>query len=167
MRRFIALALLAVPAIVTTVPAQYPPPPPYAGTAESLVDSWYAKFLNRPRDAYASVWIDSIRQGQHPASVLAKILGSQEYYDKGGGTPEGFVQRLYLDLTGRPPSPQELNYWVQRLYTSDRTDVAYQLLMRYPQSWQAPAAGYYTPNQPGYTPAPDYEYRRPFYRHRW
>ena len=167
MRRFIALALIAVPALVTTVPAQYPPPPPYGGTAESLVDGWYAKFLNRQRDPYAAVWIDSIRQGQPPNSVLAKILGSQEYYDKSGDNPQGFIQTLYQDVTGRQPSPQELNYWMQRMSISDRTDVAYELLTRYPQSWQGAAPGYYPPSQPGYTLAPHYEYRRPFYRHRW
>jgi hypothetical protein len=128
--------------VVATTSAQ-PAPSPYGGTAESLVDGWYAKFLNRQRDPYAAVWIDSLRQGQPPDSVLAKILGSQESYDKGGDSPQGFVQNLYLDVTGRQPGPQELNYWMQRMSTSDRTDIAYQLLMRYPQSWQGAAPGYY------------------------
>jgi hypothetical protein len=164
MRYFLAWALVGVLAAATAASAQ---PPPYGGTAESLVDSWYARFLNRQRDPCAAVWIGAIRQGQSPASVLAQILASQEYYDKSRDTPEGFIQTLYLDVTGRQPTPQEFNYWMQRLNTSDRTDVAYHLLVRYPQGWQGAAPVYAPPPQPGYTFAPHYEYRRPIYHHRW
>jgi len=165
MRRFIAGALLGIGLLATPAPAQYAPA---GGDAQQLVDSWYQRFLNRPRDSWGSVWIDSLQQGQPPESVLAKLLGSQEYYDKGGGTPEGFIQKLYFDLSGRQPAPQEVQYWVQRLYQTDRNDVAYQLLMRYPQSWQGGIQDSYNSAPPPSQPSFDlhYDYRRPSYQYR-
>jgi len=167
MRRYLALTILGVGLLAAPAWSQYPPPPgagAAAGGAQQLVDSWYQHFLNRQRDAYGSVWIDALQQGQPPEAVLSKILGSQEYFDKGGGTPEGFINTLYLDATGRQPSPQETQAWVQRLYQTDRNDVAYQILTRYPQSWQAGVQPGYNPGQPSYNSS--YDYRPPYYPYR-
>jgi hypothetical protein len=97
---------------------------------EDLVRSWYRTYLNREPDPQWAVWVDAVRNGQEPNSVLASILSSQEYYDKAGGTPEGFVQTLFRDVTGRRPTPSEMDYWVRRTYDRDRTDVAYAVLTR-------------------------------------
>jgi hypothetical protein len=124
----------------------------YPDRAEDLVRSWYRKFLNREPDPLWSVWVGQVRGGQDPHSVLATILSSEEYYSKGGATPEGFVRSLFQDLTGRPPSPREMDPWVHRAYERDRTDVAYALLTRYPQTW---TEGPYHPEEHRY------DYRRP------
>jgi len=171
MKRILIPTLLGLLILTSPALAQMAP-----GDAQQLVDSWYQKFLNRQRDAWSSVWIDALRAGQPPEAMLSKILSSQEYYEKSGGTPEGFVQTLYLDLAGREPTPQEVNYWVQRQYQADRADVAYQLLLRYPQAWQwqggipggafPPQPGY-EPQQPSYEPQqPSYDYRAPVFPYR-
>jgi hypothetical protein len=161
MRRFIAGAMLGVLALATPAPAQYGAP----GDARGLVDSWYARFLSRPPDAWAAGSVEALRRGQMPEQVLSQILGSREYYDKGGDTPEGFLQTLYQDVVGRPPAPREMGYWLPRMAYMPRSDVAYGVLTFFPQGWQTPAPGYYGPRNPGYTPAPSYEYRRPGYRY--
>jgi hypothetical protein len=159
MRRFIAGAVLGVLFLAPPAPAQYGP-----GDPASLVASWYARYLNRQPDPYAAYWTGLVQQGQPPEQVLSQILGTQEYYDKGGGTPEGFLQTLYQDVVGRPPAAQEMGYWLPRLAYTPRSDVAYTVLTRFPQEGQTPPPGYYGPRDPGYTAAPTYEYRRPRYR---
>jgi len=143
----LALMLLPLPGA-----AQYPPGG-YDSGPDQMVQEWYSKFLHRPADPAASTWADQLRAGQTPEDVLAQILGSPEYYNRGGGNPEGFVRRLYLDLTGRPPAPPELKFWVNDVYRSDRHDVAYRMLQRFPQSW-------------GGGPESEPDYRRPFFRYR-
>jgi len=159
MRRFLAIALLGVVALVPPAFPQYPVP----GGARGLVEGWYARFLNRPPDAFAGGWIDALRRGQPPEAVLAQILGSPEYYAKGGGTPEGFLQTLYRDVVGRPPFPQELAYWLPRMMYMSPSEVAYYVISYFPQSWQTPAPGYYGPRTSGYTAAPTFHYGRPGY----
>jgi hypothetical protein len=160
MRRFLLVILLASVALVPPAFPQYPAPIP---GPQGLVEEWYARFLNRPPDAFAGGWIDALRQGQPPEAVLAQILGSPEYYAKGGGTPDGFLQTLYSDVVGRAPFPQELGYWLPRMSFMSPAEVAYHVISYFPQSWHTPAPGYYEPRTPGYTAGPTYHYRRPGY----
>jgi hypothetical protein len=168
--RFLALALLGLPALATPGAGQFAPEirraydahwRAYLDRPEELVRAWYQRYLNRDVDpAGYQTWVGALRTGSSPEMVLAGILSSDEYYNKGGGTPEGYVTVLCQDLTGRPPTPQERDYWARRVYYEPRQDIAYAMLTRYPQTW-------------GNAPAPDwhrhepvYEYRRPFWRYR-
>jgi hypothetical protein len=166
MRYFLVPAAFGI--VVLAGPAFAQPAPALPeDSARALVDSWYQKFLNRQPDSWSSAFVTALEGGsQTPEQVLSTILGSPEYYDKGGDTPEGFAQTIFLDLAGRPPTPREIHYWSQQLLQSSRNDVAYQLLTRYPQAWQGISPGYYGPRDPGYTPAPVYEYRRPSFPYR-
>jgi hypothetical protein len=166
---FLALALLGIPALATPVASQYFPDArraydahwgAYADRPEELVRYWYRRYLNRDVDPVGyETWVNSLRSGNAPEMVLAGILSSDEYYSRGGGTPEGYVTVLVQDLTGRPPTPQEQQYWARRVYYEPRSDVAYALLTRYPQS-----SGTVCPDW--YRHEPSYEYRRPFWRYR-
>lgn len=149
------------------------------GDPQTLVRSWYEKFLHREPDAGAAAWIRALRTGHSADDVLSTILSSQEYFTASGGSSAGFVRQLYLDLIGRPPLPAEINYWAGRLRYESRKDVALTLLLRHPQNFsgvRAAPANY----DPGYYPDPDsptfrdpsgpyfhspyfynYEYRRP------
>jgi len=153
MKRLIIIAALALLVVPLPGAAQYPPSYGY-NDPEQMVQGWYRQFLGRNADAGASAWIEQLRSGQQPEAVLAGILGSSEYYLRAGGTPDHFVRRLHMDLTGRSPNPRELNFWMDQVYRSDRQDVAYRMLQRYPQGWGG---------GPG-IPEPDY--RRPFFRYR-
>jgi hypothetical protein len=138
-RLFLAIGLAA---LLAPLPgsAQFPPGGFDAG-ANRLVQEWYSRFLSRATDPYASVWVEAIRSGQAPETVLAQILASDEYYQRAGNSPEGFVRKLHQDLTGRPPAPREAQFWIAQVYRAGRQDVAYQMLMRYPQDWgRAPSS---------------------------
>jgi hypothetical protein len=175
MRYPLAVPLVAAFALAAPARAQYYPPVPPSPqfqsdqAAENLVEGWFQHFFGRAGGVGSSYWIDQVRQGQPPDGILAQMLASQEYYDKGGRTPQGFVEKLYYDLTGRPPSPQELNYWANRLVQSNRQEVAQALIRGCPQGWQGGVQAGYYPVEPGFGPGSyGYRYRRPFppYR-RW
>jgi hypothetical protein len=117
------------PVPVAPVPAQFDP-----DAAASLVRHWYRVYLNREGDpGGVATWVESLRQGNAPESTLATILASDEYYRKAGGTPEGVVQKLFVDITGRRPTSWDEAYWVDRMYRGERMDVIYDLLVRHPQ----------------------------------
>src|SRR5919198_1924189 len=90
MRYALAASLVAVLGLATPSPAQYypqvPPSPAFQNdqAAQNLVENWFLHFFGRPGGVGSSYWIDQVRQGQPPGNVLAQMLASQEYYDKGG-----------------------------------------------------------------------------------
>jgi hypothetical protein len=95
--------------------------------------------------------------------VLSQLLASPEYYAKGGNTPQGFIQTIYPDVIGRPPTPGEMAFWYPRLAYTSRGDMAYALVTYTPLAWQTPAPGYYDWRNSGIGAAPAYHYRRPGY----
>jgi hypothetical protein len=137
----------------------------YPPDAQALVVSWYQRYLHRdPANGEELGWVNHLVQGAAPETLLADILGSQEYFDKAGGTPEGFVESLFADLVGRRPTPQEMQYGVSQLYYANtnyydvsggRHNVAYAMLMRYPQSFNPPT--------PYYPDDHRYKYQSPVY----
>jgi len=154
MKRLILAAGLAVVLIPLSGPAQYPGN--YSDAPEQMVRDWFRRYLRLEADPQAAVWIDAIKQGQAPEAVLSQILGSSEYYLRAGSSVPGFVRQLHIDLTGRPPSQGEISHWSNLVYQSDRHDVAYQMLQRYPQHWGAD-----TTETETHTPPPTHDYRRP------
>jgi hypothetical protein len=168
MWRFLVPACLGILVLTTPGSTQFYPEARQAYGAQSygyhdqpedLVRAWYQKYLNREVDAVGyQAWVSGLRSGTSPEMTLAGILSSDEYYLKGGNTPEGYIQTLFQDLTGRPPTPGEQDYWLRRLYHEQRVDIAYAMVTRYPQTW-------------GAAPRPGerheiYEYRRPIWRYR-
>jgi hypothetical protein len=154
MRLTLTLALLTIALSASLAPAQsYYHPSEAPGDPQTLVRSWYDRYLHRAADAGADAWIKALRTGHSPEDVVSTILSSQEYYAAAGGSGPGYIRQLYLDLIGHAPSPAEINYWMGRLRYSSRRDLAYQLLIRHPQNWsglQAPPPSY----DPGYYPDP-------------
>jgi hypothetical protein len=183
MRRFIVLTAVLL-CLVSSAPAQVS----YEGYADpmDLVDHWYQTFLHRSgrADPSSYSWAQQLQQGAAPNAVLAGILSSDEYYAKGGSTPEGFIRNLYADIIVRQPTASELQYWMQRALTQNiadpetRKDMAYDILTNNPGSAQW---SYTTPpvlpTQPGYDRDRErgrereherdkYDYRRPQYPYR-
>jgi hypothetical protein len=115
------------------------------GDPGSLVDSWYRTYLGRPADSGLTYWVNHLQQGDPPDSVLAGILGSDEYYKRGGGTPDGFVSLLFRDIVKRQPSPSEMDFWVRRQYTEDRQSVADEILTQNPGVWVGAGASVVPP----------------------
>jgi len=127
------------------------------------VNYWFERYFGQPADPHSLfVWAAQVDQSNDPDKVLAAMVGQSVYYDRAGDTPRGFVLHLFHDLTGRDPTRGEFQLWMDRLFhnggespgVEDRTNVAYDMLRRYPQST--------TP--PEHDRDEDYDYRRPGYR---
>jgi hypothetical protein len=143
MRRLLVLGLPVL--FLLTLPGEnlFPAPPwrpstapsSYRDLADDVVNSWYMRFLGRGIDPTGvRSWANQLRRGADPTTVLAGILGSDEYYDLAGGTPRGFVDRLHMDVARRRPNPRELDAALRRLRFAYRQDVAYEVLTRFPDA---------------------------------
>jgi hypothetical protein len=81
-----------------------------------LINQYYQTFLGRQPDAAGlQHWLWALGDGQTLQQVRDTILGSDEYYQRAGGTSSGFVTRIYQDLLGRAPSSSEVSMWAQQL----------------------------------------------------
>jgi hypothetical protein len=70
-----------------------------------VLNDLYLKYLGRPVDAVGiAAWLP-VLQTSGPTAVAAGLISSPEFYANAGGTPQGFVQALYLDVLGRFPDP--------------------------------------------------------------
>lgn len=105
------------------------------GDPDRLVDYYYRTYLGRAPDPSAAPWVDQLRRGAAPDSVLASILGSDEYYQRAGSTAEGFMRTLFSDVLGRLPTGRERDSFVRRQYTVSRKDLAYELLTQNAGAW--------------------------------
>ncbi len=142
MHRLILPALLLGLTFPWSARAQEPVPLRAGVTVDPVaqVQAWYRQFLDRDVDPTGlASWTDQLRRGQPPAAVLASILSSEEYYQRAGSTPEGFVRALFQDLTRRAPPQQEWRDWERRARSEDRKTIAQNLVQRYAQAWQPPA----------------------------
>src|SRR5262245_31208609 len=78
------------------------------------VDSWYRTYLGRTalNDPSAIGWVIQVRQGYPPKAVIAGILGSDEYFQRVGGTMPAFIQAVAREAVGRPISQGEYSFWM-------------------------------------------------------
>ena len=130
MRRLLLIAAALVLGLApSAAPAQV------YGDASSLVNYWYRAYLGRDADASSYGWTNELNQGTPPDQVLAQILGSTEFYNRVGATPEGFITRLYANILQRSATPGEVDFWVRRMYTEDRTAIADEILTQNPGNW--------------------------------
>ena len=131
MRRIVFVAALVV--AVSWVPSARAQ---FFGDPNDIVFHWYRAFLRRdPDPAGARFWANRLRRGNDPNTVLAGILGSEEYYQRAGSRPDRFVVQLFVDLLGRTPTQREIDFWVRRQFTDSRQDVAFQVLSQNPGAW--------------------------------
>jgi len=142
----------------------------------ALVDFWYRAYLGRTalNDPGSAAWINLLRRGTPPTSVLAGILASREFFNRVGGTMPAFINAVYRDVVGRPPTPGELRFWQRRAFTQSRREIANEILA------QNPGAGMFvtlpgvvgppTVGSPGWSRnrwAHRDDFRRPFFPYRW
>jgi len=142
----------------------------------AVVDSWYRMYLGRSarNDPGSAGWINLLRRGSPPSSVLAGILGSREYFNRVGGTMPAFITAIYRDVVGRPVTQGELRFWLRRANIQSRRDIANDILAQNPGAGMAvtlPAVvAPPTGNSPGW-PRDRWwrrnDYRRPFFPYRW
>jgi hypothetical protein len=124
MRRFIPTVCVAVVISAAPVIAQDNNP-------VALVKGWYTHFLGREADPGGLAnWVSLLDNGAPPDFVLSKILGSDEYFNRNGSTPEGFVQGLFRDVLRRKPTRRDNAYWLGRLRSATYEEVASEFLGR-------------------------------------
>jgi hypothetical protein len=142
----------------------------------ALVDSWYRAYLGRTalNDPTSAGWVNLLRRGSPPASVLAGILGSAEYFHRVGGTMPAFIRAVYRDVVGRPPTPGELRFWLRRANIQSRQDIANEILAQNPGAGivvtlpgvVAPPTGDF-PGWPRDRWRRRNDFRRPYFPYRW
>ena len=77
-----------------------------------FVNAAYKELLGRnaaPSEQQA--WQQQMQLGATYQFIAAAIASSQEFYQDGGGTNAGFVNRLFATILNRAPSSSELSYW--------------------------------------------------------
>jgi hypothetical protein len=85
----------------------------------------YQRYLHRDPEPGARGWIDLLASGWTTERVAQAILGSPEYLARSGGSPEGFVARLYQDVLGRAGDAAGQAAWTRALAGgASRADVA-------------------------------------------
>jgi hypothetical protein len=138
------LACLGALVVAAPLHAQGRLEPPYQDfRAAGQVNAWYQHFLHRNIDLGSVVWVNALQRGDQPAVVLATLLTSQEYAQNAGGNPKAYINYLFVDLTGAPPRPKQMEYWLKRSKTTPLRNITYELLLLYPQTWQVPGNSWY------------------------
>lgn len=87
--------------------------PEYRG---NLITGVYAEFLGRAPDPEGlQHWLRQMNAGMTIQTMEGGFLASPEYYAKAGGTPDGWVRRLYAHVLGRTPAASEVAHWTDHL----------------------------------------------------
>jgi hypothetical protein len=81
-----------------------------------LITASYNHFLGRsPEPKGLQDWLGYMASGGTIQQMEAGFLASPEYYAKAGGTPSGWVTRLYNHVLGRSPGASEVAHWTRTL----------------------------------------------------
>jgi hypothetical protein len=85
----------------------------------------YTGVLERAPDAVGlATWSNEILAGRIPVDAVQRIFyDTQEYYQRSGGTPSGYVDRLYRTAFLRPPTPTESIHWSGQIAVVGRSKV--------------------------------------------
>ncbi|HLJ96876.1 MAG TPA: DUF4214 domain-containing protein, partial [Gemmataceae bacterium] len=109
---------------------QYPPGPVRVGD----IQGYYEHFLGRsPSLAEAGGWVNALSSGTPRNDVIEAFLGSDEYYNLAGGTPTGFINKVFNDLLGRAPSSTDLQHGLSE--PNIRTALPVQILVGLPNEY--------------------------------
>jgi hypothetical protein len=89
-------------------------------------DTTFRRLLGRP--AGSADWTALLQNGAAPEQLASGVLGSDEYYQRSGGSDRTWVAALYRELLGRDPAPEELDNQLATLARgAARNDIAYAL----------------------------------------
>ncbi|RYV51387.1 DUF4214 domain-containing protein [Pengzhenrongella frigida] len=81
-----------------------------------LVSGAYQAFLGRAADVPGmNAWLDGMARGLTIQALESGFIGSQEYYDRAGGSDSGWVRQLYRDVLGREANEPEVGGWTNVL----------------------------------------------------
>ena len=87
---------------------------------QHLVSRVYVDFLHRAVEAGGlQFWTGKLAAGQDEKSLLAGVVGSDEYFRNAGGSAAKFVDGLFHDLLGRSGSQSDEAYWAGLVHSTD------------------------------------------------
>jgi hypothetical protein len=102
----------------------------------NLIVSYYQRFLLRtPSSNEVSGWLSLMAQGESDEQIIAGFLGSPEYFQnpaKGNNNNTSWVNSIYQDLIGQPPTAAQLSQALTDLNTQSRSNVSYNDLLNTP-----------------------------------
>jgi hypothetical protein len=95
-----------------------------------LITTFYNTYLGRPASAAdISNWLPQLQRGLTDESLIAAIVGSDEYFADHGSTDASWLNAVFNDLLGRAPDPSgQANFLAQLQAGVSRTTVALELL---------------------------------------
>jgi hypothetical protein len=90
---------------------------PIPAEVQAALRDWYARYLGRaPEPAALEFWGAKLAESKHPVDVEASILASAEYYERHGRNPASFVRGLYRDVVGTEATPEQVDFWLSKVY---------------------------------------------------
>jgi hypothetical protein len=92
-----------------------------------VVNGLYVHYLKRSADTIGlQGWTNLLAGGGTIEQVIQGLVSSPEYFALQGNSNSGFVKGLYQDILGRtaPPSPSDVQGWVNALSGATRARVA-------------------------------------------
>ncbi|MCA9068436.1 MAG: hypothetical protein KDA84_05915 [Planctomycetaceae bacterium] len=85
---------------------------------QAAIQQLYITYLGRRAEpAGMKSWLDHIRfRGGNLQEVKLGIMSADECFSRFNRRPQGYVQYLFLQETGRYPSDHELRFWLSRFH---------------------------------------------------
>jgi uncharacterized lipoprotein YbaY len=84
--------------------------------AVEIIANWYRQYLGREADpAGLNAHVLALQSGRSLREVQTTLLSSNEFFDRCRNNPQMFVQQLYFLVLNRQPTPQDVNFWTDRL----------------------------------------------------
>jgi hypothetical protein len=80
-----------------------------------IVNGYFQTFLGRqPAPGEAAPFVNFLNSGGPRNNLMLIFLQSQEYFNDAGGTPAGYLNKVYTDLLGRLPGTSEQAFWLSQ-----------------------------------------------------
>ncbi len=95
------------------------------------ISQWFRQYLGRePRAQELYVWQAHLDRGGTLADAQLQILSTPEFYYQSNADDTEYIRRMFLLVTNRQPSQQEVTQWMNRLnyYNRLRPEVAREFL---------------------------------------
>ncbi len=100
-------------------------------------DSYQTYLGRQPSQPEVDFWLGQFRAGLTQEGLIASLVGSSAYFDRsasivgatGPSTTTTFIQAAYLQLFGVAATSSEVTYWIGRLATISRQQLAAELLV--------------------------------------
>ena len=90
-----------------------------------VIQTLYGSLLNRePEREELIPLLNLLNFGGTDEDATSRIVGSADYLTRSGGTADGFIGQLYIDLLGRNPRPEEMGIYVRFLQSGGTREQA-------------------------------------------